>query len=329
METPGFWEKKEEAIEIEKQGADLREEINLFESLQRQVLELEEFLSLEKEGSDLSAEIQTRIAGLAQKIKEISLKTYLGGKDDAGEAILQIFAGAGGRDAQDWAAMLLRMYERYFESRGFEAKVLEQSFGEAGGPEGRVGIKNATIEVKAGYAFGLLKGEAGVHRLVRISPFSSQELRHTSFAQVVVLPRIKDARDLTIEIKPDDLKVETFRSSGPGGQYMQKTESAVRLTHLPTKIVVCCQSERLQAINKKKALEILYSRLYQLERQKQREKIKEMKGEVDASWGRQIRSYVFHPYKLVKDLRTGMEKTNVEAVLNGGIDDFIEAEVKL
>jgi peptide chain release factor 2 len=266
---------------------------------------------------------------LEKRVRKESLKIFLSKKYDRGDVILQILAGAGGRDAQDWVTMLLRMYERYCLAKGFEARILEQSFGEAGGPEGRIGIKNVTLEIIGSYAFGFLKKEAGVHRLVRISPFSPQKLRHTSFAQVQVLPNLKTPDELDIEIKPEDLKIETFRASGPGGQYMQKTESAVRITHLSSGLQASCQSERSQVQNKKKAMEILRGKLYQLKQQKFQKKVKKLKDKVDPSWGRQIGSYVLHPYKLVKDLRTGAESSNVEAVLDGEIDEFIEKEIKL
>ncbi len=242
---------------------------------------------------------------------------------------MEIFAGAGGVDAQDWATMLLRMYLRYVEKKGFSLKVIEQSFGEAGGPEGRIGTKSAILEIRGKYAFGLLKRETGVHRLVRQSPFSAKDLRHTSFVLVNVLPEIgrEDIKD--IEIKDEDLKVDVFKSSGPGGQNVNKRETAVRITHIPTNTVVSCQSERQQGLNKEKAMSILYSKLYQLEQDKKEKELKQVKGEVvSASWGNQIRSYVLHPYKMVKDLRTEVETSNVESVLDGGIDQFIEAELK-
>jgi len=241
---------------------------------------------------------------------------------------LQIFAGAGGRDAQDWAVMLLRMYEKYCATKAWKMKILEQSFGEPGGPDNRIGIKSVTLEIIGKFSFGFLKNESGVHRLVRISPFSTQNLRHTSFAQIIVLPKFESAKHIDMEIQDKDLKIETFRSSGPGGQHMQKTDSAVRITYLPTKITVKCQSERSQAQNKKKAMEVLYGRLYQLKQKDLQKKVKKIKGKVDASWGRQIRTYVLHPYKLVKDMRTGVETPNVEAVLDGNLDKFIQTGLK-
>ena len=242
---------------------------------------------------------------------------------------MEIFSGAGGQDAQDFSTMLLRMYERYCQTKGFQANILHQSFGDSGGPEGRIGTKSATLEIKGNYAYGFLKKETGVHRLVRISPFSAQKLRHTSFVLVNVLPEIEE-REVEIKIKPEDLKIDTFRASGPGGQYVNKTESAVRITHIPTSIAVSSQTERLQGKNKENAMKILYAKLYQLKEEKREKELKEIKGDaVSASWGNQIRSYVLHPYKMVKDLRTQYETSDPEAVLDGKLDEFIEAEIKL
>jgi peptide chain release factor 2 len=224
--------------------------------------------------------------------------------------------------------MLLRMYERYCTSKGFKTAILHQTFGEGGGPEGRVGTKSVTVSIKGNYAYGFIKKESGVHRLVRISPFNAQKLRQTSFAMVNVLPEIKE-NDAEIEIKPDDLRVDTFRSSGPGGQNVNKIESAVRITHIPTGIVVTSQTERLQGKNKENAMKVLYAKLYQLKQETHTKELKEIKGDlVSASWGNQIRSYVLHPYKMVKDLRTQYETSDTESVLNGKLDDFIEAELK-
>ena len=225
--------------------------------------------------------------------------------------------------------MLLRMYERYCSAKGFSVKVLHQSFGDPGGPEGRIGTKSATLEIKGNYAYGFLKKEAGVHRLVRISPFNSQKLRHTSFALVDVLPEINE-NESEIEIKLSDLKLETFKSSGPGGQYVNKTESAIRITHIPSGIVVSCQTERMQGKNREHAMKILYAKLYQLRKEGHKETLKEIKGDsISASWGNQIRSYVLHPYQMVKDLRTQFETSDTQGVLDGDLDNFISAEMKL
>lgn len=273
---------------------------------------------------------EEEIAGFEKKLRKKELEIFLSGKYDKGNAILSIFAGAGGQDAQDWTTMLLRMYERYCGFKGFQVKILEQSFGEGGGPDGRVGTKSATLEIKGNYAYGFLKRENGVHRLVRISPFSPKALRHTSFALAEVLPEISKAEESEIKIRPEDLKTETFRSSGPGGQYVNKRESAVRIIHLPTGIQVSCQSERLLGLNRERAMKILLAKLHRLKQEEKSKELKEIKGErISASWGNQIRSYVLHPYKLVKDLRTDLETSNVEKVLDGDLDEFVEAEIKI
>jgi peptide chain release factor 2 len=266
---------------------------------------------------------------LAKEIEKEEIKIFLSGKYDKNNAIMEIFSGAGGIDAQDWATILIRMFERYCERKGFQTKVIHQSFGEAGGPEGRIGTKSATLEIKGNYAYGFLKEESGVHRLVRQSPFSAKKLRHTSFALVEVLPEIGKKEQEEIKIKDEDLRLDTFRSSGPGGQYVNKRESAVRITHIPTGITVSSQSERLQGLNRDKAMKVLFAKLYQLKEAEKKEKLKEIKGGItSASWGNQIRSYVLHPYKLVKDLRTGVETSDVEEVLDGNLEEFIKAEIK-
>jgi peptide chain release factor 2 len=315
IEDPNFWKNKEEAIRKTQELASLKKEVNEFEELE---LELE----IGKENEEI-------LRDLENKIKEKELTTFLVGKYDKGNAILEILAGAGGKDSEDWATLLKRMYERYAERKGFKVEILSQNLGEPG-PEGRIGTKSVTMEIKGKFAFGLLKNEHGVHRLVRISPFSAQGLRHTSFALVSVLPKIPNVEDLEIKIKPEDLKIEFFKASGPGGQYVNKRMTAVRIIHLPTKITVTCQSERSQAQNKKKALEILYGRLYQFLKENQEKELEKIKGKkVSPSWGNQIRSYVFHPYKLIKDLRTQVETTEVEKVLDGELDEFVEAEIKI
>jgi len=222
------------------------------------------------------------------------------------------------------------MYEKYCQKKGYYVKILEQSFGESGGPENRIGTKEVCLEIKGNYAFGFLKKEAGVHRLVRISPFSSKSLRHTSFALIEVLPEISESDQLECNIKPEEIKIDTFRSSGPGGQNVNKRETAVRVTHLSTGIKASCQTERLQGENKEKAIKILKAKLYQLKEKQKEKEMKEIKGgPISADWGNQIRSYVLHPYKMVKDLRTEVESSLPEDVLDGNLDKFIEAEIKL
>jgi len=273
-------------------------------------------------------ELETKILDLENKLKTLELKTFLSGKYDNRNAFLTIMAGAGGQDSQDWATMMLRMYQRFCERKNWKTRILDQNFGDPGGPEGRIGTKSATLEIKGERAYGFLRGEAGVHRLVRISPFSAQALRHTSFAKVEVMPEIEQEKE--IEIRSEDLKTEFYNSSGPGGQNVNKRETSVRITHLPTGIVVSCQVERLQGDNRKKAMAMLASKLAVMKEEKREQEIEKVRGEkVSVSWGNQIRSYVLHPYKLVKDLRTNVESKTPDQVLDGDLDEFIEAEIKI
>lgn len=298
-----LWQNKEKAIKIAKELAGLQQELAEFDELK-----------VEKDPQVL-----------ARKIKEKERQVFLSGKYDKGSAILSIFAGAGGQDAQDWASLLLRMYLRYSDLKGFKTKILHQTFGEPG-PEGRVGTKSVTLEVEGNYAYGFLKNESGVHRLVRISPFSAQQLRHTSFALVEVLPEISEAEEKEIKIKPEDLKIDYYRASGPGGQHVNRRETAVRITHLPTKTTVSCQAERLQGANRNRAMKVLASKLYQLKEKEKEKELAKLKGKpVSIEWGNQIRSYVLHPYQLVKDLRTKVETSDVEGVLDGKLGQFINA----
>jgi peptide chain release factor 2 len=323
MQEPDFWQEKEKAAEISATLNELKEEVELLGVLRKELADIEKLQDLGEKEEELEKEIEK----FEKKIEKEEFRVFLSGKYDKGNAILTITAGAGGQDAQDWATLLLRMYEKYCDLKGFKSKVLHQSFGEGGGPEGRIGIKQVSLEIKGAYVYGILKKETGVHRLVRISPFSAKSLRHTSFALVEVLPEIK--KEDEIEIKPDDLRVDFYRASGPGGQYVNKRESSVRITHLPTGIVVACQSERLQGENRKKAMQQLFSQLYRLQEENKKKELSDIKGKkISASWGNQIRSYVLHPYKLIKDMRTGVETSNVERVLNGDLEQFIEAEIK-
>lgn len=311
---------------------ELRGKLGEFERLKEELESIKELVKEDKSSfpPSLSPRESSVIEVFEKKLRDEELRAFLSGKYDKNNAILSISAGAGGQDAQDWVTILLRMYERYCQRKGYQTIVLHQSFGEGGGPEGRIGTKQVTLEIKGNYTYGFLKKETGVHRLVRISPFSARGLRHTSFSLVEVMPVISKEEEAEIKIKPEDLKLETFRASGPGGQYVNRRETAVRITHLPTGIKVACQSERLQGLNRGKAMKILVAKLYQLKEEKSAKELREIKGDLtSASWGNQIRSYVLHPYCLVKDLRTGVETSNVEAVLDGALDKFVEAEIKI
>jgi len=307
--------------------AHKKEQLEELNGIKNEIKEIKELLELCKEDFSLESELSKKIDLLRLKIKKKNIEVRFKGKYDKGDALLSIYSGAGGQDAQDWAAMLLRMYQRYCQKAGFKNAILDQDFGQAGGPEGRVGVKSVTIEIKGKYAYGMIKKETGVHRLVRISPFSAQKLRHTSFALVEVLPRIKDGKE--IEVNPSDLKVDYFHASGPGGQYVNKRMSAVRITHEPTGIIVSAQTERSLAQNKETAMQMLYAKLYQLKTMEKQKELSEVKGsKISASWGNQIRSYVIHPYQLVKDLRTDVETSQVNAVLDGSLDEFITAQIQ-
>lgn len=326
-QSENLWNDKDRAIELSKELAESEEGLLFFESVKSDLNNIEELALIQGEDDSFAKEIESGLNELKKKIKRKETESYFDGKYDRGNAILSVFSGAGGQDAQDWAQMLFRMYVRYCEEKDFKVLVLDESFGDVGS-EGRIGLKSATIEISGKFAYGLLKRETGVHRLVRLSPFSAQKLRHTSFALVEILPEISDNED--IGLKSEDLKIDFYKASGPGGQYVNKRESAVRVTHIPTGITVTCQSERLQGNNKDKALKVLSSRLYQYKLESKAKELSEIKGDkISASWGNQIRSYVLHPYKMVKDLRTGVESTNPEDVLEGELEQFIEEEIKL
>lgn len=304
--------------EILKEIRVLRERLEHVRQAEEKVEETALALELAHRGEASEEEVHTSYQSALSAIEELELTYALSGEEDRLGAVMEIKPGAGGTESCDWAEMLMRMYMRWGEKHGYTVRIADLQSGEV------AGIKSATIIFEGEYAYGYLKGETGTHRLVRISPFDASRRRHTSFAGVFVTPLVDE--DIHIEIKPEDLQWETFRASGPGGQHVQKNETAVRVRHLPTGIVVQCQQERSQAQNRRLALQILRSRLYQLELQKRREKLKdiaELKKKIE--WGSQIRSYVLYPYKLVKDLRTGVETTQVEAVLDGDIDMFLRA----
>ncbi len=273
---------------------------------------------LAADDAELAAELDKTHAEFAKKLDDFELRTLLSDRDDPRDAILSIHPGAGGTESQDWAQMLMRLYLRWSEREGFTADIIDEQAGD------EAGLKSATIEIKGDYAYGYLKSESGVHRLVRISPFDSNQRRHTSFASVFVYPEVGE--DIEIEIKPDDLRIDTYRASGAGGQHVNKTSSAVRITHEPSGIVVQCQSERSQIKNRESAMKVLRARLYQKAREEEDKKLEEYaKSKKKIEWGSQIRSYVFHPYNLVKDHRTGHETSDTVSVMDGDIDGFISA----
>jgi peptide chain release factor 2 len=302
---------------------DLKGEVERWRNLESKVRELLELVQLtaDDEESSLQDEIVAEAETIASRFVELEFELLLAGPYEQSSAFLAVHAGAGGTEAQDWAEMLLRMYLRWAERRGYTASVIETSPGE------EAGVKSALIEILGRHAYGYLKSERGVHRLVRLSPFDASHSRHTSFALVEVMPEAE--RDVDVKIKSDDLRIDFFRASGPGGQHVQKTSSAVRITHIPTGIVAVCQNERSQHQNKEIAMKVLRARLLELELEKRAEEQARLKGEhVAAGWGNQIRSYVLHPYKMVKDHRTGYETSDPNAVLDGELDEFIQAYLK-
>jgi peptide chain release factor 2 len=317
--SPDLWNDSERAQAVTRENARIQATIAGWRKQREGVDEAQVYLELAQEGdAEALAELRAKVDAVTQTLDALELQQLLGGEHDAGNAIIEIHPGAGGLEAQDWAEMLLRMYLRWAERRGFKAELLEQQPGEG------AGIKSATISLEGPYAYGYSKAESGVHRLVRISPFDANARRQTSFASVLVMPDIEE--DIEISVRDEDLRVDTYRSSGAGGQHVNKTDSAVRLTHLPTGIVVACQNERSQHKNKALAMKILKARLYELEQRKQQEKMAAItKGKTDIGFGHQIRSYVLHPYRMVKDLRTNTEVGNADAVLDGDLDPFIDA----
>jgi len=316
----GFWDNTERARELSQERSTIEATIKSFTKLETLAGDVEAALDLVGEGSDQEflTEAKRSLVELEQHLGALEFKCKMRGEFDRGNAILEINGGSGGTEAQDWAQMLLRMYIRWAERHGLSVEELDYQAGEV------AGIKNATLLIQGEFAYGYLRGEQGVHRLVRISPFDSNARRHTSFASVTVTPDIDQEIDIKIEDK--DLRVDTYRSSGAGGQHVNKTDSAIRLTHIPTGIVVACQNERSQHRNRDRAMKILKAKLYELERLSQADKLDQIKGpRMKIDFGSQIRSYVLQPYQLIKDLRTDHETSSVNAVLDGAIDEFIEA----
>ena len=317
MESPGFWDNPEKSSPLMRKRRGLERRFKTLTRLREDSDELATWRELIDEGEH-DDELEGFLGRLGTEIKQLELQLKLGGDDDDKNALVAVHPGAGGTESQDWAEMLLRMYLRWAEANGFKADLLDRLDGE------EAGIKSATFAVRGDYAYGYLKGESGVHRLVRISPFDAQSRRHTSFASVYVYPEVDD--DVNIEVEDKDLRIDTYRASGAGGQHVNKTESAVRITHMPTNIVVSCQNERSQIKNRATAMKILKARLYDLEMQKRQEEQDKREGEkMEIGWGSQIRSYVLHPYRMVKDHRTNTEVGDAGKVLDGDINLFIEA----
>ncbi len=319
-ESPDLWKNPQEAQQLLREEKKITTLLEEFLKMEAQLNTIEDFFELFDESGDeeIEKELIEMISDAEKSVEAMKIKLILNDRMDPKNAILTISPGAGGTEAQDWAQMLMRMYIRWAEKHGYNTKILDLQLGE------EAGIKNVTLLISGEYAYGYLKGESGVHRLVRISPFDANKRRHTSFAAVSVTPEIED--DIEIDVKETDLRIDTFRASGAGGQHVNRTDSAVRIVHIPTGIVVQCQNERSQHQNKAIALKILKSKLYQLEMKKREEKLQEIRGEKkEIAWGSQIRSYILQPYQMVKDHRTGVEIGNVNTVLDGEIDKFIKA----
>ena len=316
--VPDFWNDNSRATSILKKTAILEKEINLWKNLKQRHGDVEVLLEFAEAGESTVEEVDLELSTYEKIVEDIELQLMLGEEQDMQDAIVTIHPGAGGTESQDWVEMLYRMYTRWFEKKKFQSTLLDFQ------PGDEAGIKDVTLEVKGEFAYGLLKAEAGVHRLVRISPFDASNRRHTSFASVFVYPSADE--EIEIEIDSGDLRIDTYRASGAGGQHVNKTDSAIRITHLPSGIVVQCQNERSQHRNKAQAMKVLKARLYQAKLEQEKEAAKELEDQkMDIGWGSQIRSYVFHPYNMVKDHRTKEETGNVQAVMDGDIDSFIRA----
>ena len=320
MQAPGFWDEQERAAKVSAEHARVQRKLTSYRELESELDDIEALEELAEEDESITGELDEQREAFAAKLEELEEERLFSGQYDAGDAVVGVHAGSGGTDSQDWAEMLLRMEMRWAEHRGFKVELVEVSAGE------EAGIKSATFIAHGENAYGLFSAEKGVHRLVRISPFDASARRHTSFALVEVSPLVDDAVD--VEINDDDLQIDTYRASGAGGQHVNKTDSAVRITHRPSGIVVQCQNERSQSSNKATAMAMLKSRLLELEEQKRREEIAKEKGEAqDVSWGSQIRSYVLQPYTMVKDHRTNFEMGDAQRVLDGDLDGFVRAEL--
>lgn len=316
ISAPGFWDNPTAAQGVSKQASNVRAVIEDYESAASLLEDAQAAYELAADDEAFATECEEALASLDRMLEGLELTSWFSGRFDAGDAILTVNPGQGGLEAQDWTEMLYRMYTRYAESKGWKVTVLDVVPGEA------IGLDKATIQIEGRNAYGMLRSEAGVHRLVRISPTDDKKRRQTTFASVEVLPVMPD--DIEVDLNPADVRVDVYRSSGPGGQCVNTTDSAVRLTHLPTGIVVTCQNEKSQLQNKEAAFRVLKSKLYELEERKRQDEIDELRGErMDNSFGSQIRNYVLYPYQMVKDLRSGMETGNVDAVLDGDIDDFV------
>ncbi|MFP4037533.1 MAG: peptide chain release factor 2 [Desulfobacteraceae bacterium] len=325
MARADFWQQDQDEISrLSQQRALLKDNVDQWTRYRKEVEEARLLAEMAKEEEDEPTlkEVERDVARIRKEVEALDLQTLLGEEDDRRNAIISINAGAGGTEAQDWAEMLLRMYLRWCERHGYEVRLLDHQLGE------EAGIKSATLTVTGPYAYGYLKSEHGIHRMVRVSPFDATGRRHTSFASVSVVPEVDI--NIHVEIQEKDLRVDTYRASGPGGQHVNKTSSAIRITHLPTGIVVQCQNEKSQHRNKEMALKVLQARLYEMEKRKQDEKKQQMHDtQMDIAWGSQIRSYVFNPYRVVKDHRTNVEEGNLEAVMDGEIDPFIDAYLRM
>lgn len=316
MQEPDFWNDSDKATEVTQETKRLKDKLGRYNSLVQRIDDVKVLAEIGEDDEETEKEVIEEADSILNEIEEFRIETMLCGEYDTNNAILTLHTGVGGADANDWTEMLLRMYMRYCEKKGYSVEVIDTL------PGDEAGIKSATISIKGEYAYGYLKAEKGIHRLVRISPFNANGKRQTSFASVEVMPEL--TKDQDIEINPKDLRIDTYRSSGAGGQHVNKTESAIRITHIPTGIVVTCQNERSQHSNKETAMNVLKSKLIELKERAHKEKIEDLTGELkDMGWGSQIRSYVFHPYSMVKDHRTLLEISNVTAVMDGGIEPFI------